>query len=85
MTAGTWPHGGAVALPEPKPPLVELRPPFLRRHGDTVVIGFDDAMRLAAERAAERGHRQVVTRCYSDETRIATPLLARFWCIQDWR
>lgn len=66
-------------------PLVELRPGFSTALGDTVAIGFDDAMRHARERATERGHRQVVTRCYDDATRIAHPPLARFWRIQDWR
>lgn len=77
---------GAVDLPEPQPkPLLELRPRFSTELGDEVGIGFEETMQLARDRAIARGHRQVVTRCYGDDTRIAMPSLARFWCIQDWR
>lgn len=77
---------GAVDLPEPEPKtLVELRPAFTTEHGDTVAIGFEVAMQTARDRAIDRGHRQVVTRCYGDATRAAWPSLRRFWCIQDWR
>ena len=80
---------GAVDLPEPQPKtLLELRPLFSQELGDVVAIaigGFGEVMREARQRAIARGHRQVVTRCYSDETRMAGPSLRRFWCIQDWR
>ena len=80
---------GAVDLPEPQPKtLLELRPRFTPELGDIVSIaigGFGEVMRVARERAVERGHRQVVTRCYDDATRMGWPSLRRFWCIQDWR
>lgn len=66
-------------------PLVETRPRFSPDAGDVVAIGFDVAMDAAVTRARATNARQVVTRCYSDETRIATPSLARFWCIQEIR
>lgn len=77
---------GAVALPEPQPrTLLELRPLFSPTHGDDVAIGFDSAMELARQRAGVRGHRQVVTRCYSDEQLETWPSLRDVWMLQDWR
>lgn len=85
-TCPGWSTVQPLPLPPPKPrPLLELRPRFESDLGDTVAIGFDDAMQQARQRATERGHRQVVTRCYDAATRIAHPPLARFWCVQDWR